>query len=132
MPGLGQANEFIARDEGLHTDFAIALFRMFPIKPSRDVVVQIINDAVDIANDFIGEALPEGLPEMNSQLMLQYIWCVADKLIHDLGYEPIYKKQNPFTFMDQINMQNHTMFFENRSTSYKGGGSTNIAFNVDV
>jgi hypothetical protein len=28
MPGLTKSNEFIARDEGLHTDFGVMLYLM--------------------------------------------------------------------------------------------------------
>lgn len=133
MPGLGQANELIARDEALHTDFALELFRMFDGRPDRQIVGKIVNDAVGIAAEFINGALPEGLPEMNADLMLQYIQRVADKLVSDIGYEPIYLVPNPFGFMDQINMPTHTRFFENKSTQYKSGGDKKtIDFDVDV
>jgi ribonucleoside-diphosphate reductase subunit M2 len=29
MPGLTKSNEFIARDEGMHTEFGIMLYHMF-------------------------------------------------------------------------------------------------------
>jgi ribonucleotide reductase beta subunit family protein with ferritin-like domain len=29
MPGLTKSNEFIARDEGMHTEFGIMLYNMF-------------------------------------------------------------------------------------------------------
>lgn len=29
MPGLTKSNEFIARDEGMHTEFGIMLYLMF-------------------------------------------------------------------------------------------------------
>lgn len=133
MPGLGQANELIARDEGLHTDFALELFRMFETRPDTETVRKIVSDAVDIAAEFVNGALPEGLPEMNSSLMLQYIQRVADVLVSDIGYAPIFGVENPFSFMNQINMPTHTRFFENKNTQYKKGGNTSaIAFDVDV
>ena len=73
MPGLTFSNELIARDEGLHTDFACVLFSMLNKKPKYEKIISIIQEAVDIEKQFICEALPCKLLGMNSDLMNQYI-----------------------------------------------------------
>jgi ribonucleoside-diphosphate reductase subunit M2 len=55
---------------------------------------------------------------MNSKLMGQYIKFVADLLIQQLGYDPIYKTTNPFEFMELISLQGKTNFFESKNSSY--------------
>jgi len=51
--------------------------------------------------------------------MNQYIEYVADRLSVSLGYNKIFKSQNPFSFMDTIGMVQKTNFHESRATEYK-------------
>lgn len=118
MPGLTFSNELIARDEALHTEFAILLYRQL-INPLKEKVVHdIIKEAVKIEQEFICEALPCRLISMNSTLMSQYIEFVADRLAMQLGYNSIYKVSNPFDFMEMISMEGKTNFFEKRVGEY--------------
>jgi ribonucleotide reductase beta subunit family protein with ferritin-like domain len=50
--------------------------------------------------------------------MGQYIKFVADTLITQLGYKPLYKSTNPFEFMELISLQGKTNFFESKNSSY--------------
>ena len=118
MPGLTFSNELIARDEGLHTDFAVLLYKKLNRKINKQRVYEIIKSAVEIEKEFICEALPCKLIGMNSKLMSQYIEFVADRLLVQLGYEKIYKSSNPFDFMEMISMEGKTNFFEKRVGDY--------------
>ncbi|GAA5971752.1 hypothetical protein JCM11641_001498 [Rhodosporidiobolus odoratus] len=122
MPGLTFSNELIARDEGLHTDFACLLFSHLERRPHPDTVERIIREAVEIEQEFLTEALPVRLIGMNSDLMCQYIEFVADRLLVTLGNEKIYNKENPFDFMDMISMEGKTNFFEKRVSDYSKAG----------
>jgi hypothetical protein len=42
---------------------------------------------------------------MNARLMVQYIEFVADRLLRELGYEPLFGATNPFDWMDLISLQ---------------------------
>lgn len=53
MPGLTFSNEMISRDEGLHCDFACELFHLLECKPSREKVLAIIMEAVEVEKSFI-------------------------------------------------------------------------------
>ena len=55
---------------------------------------------------------------MNSGLMGQYIEFIADRLIVQLGYDPIYNASNPFDFMELISVESKTNFFEKRVSEY--------------
>ena len=123
MPGLSFANELISRDEGLHCDFACLLYTQhlenrLPVSKVRD----IIRDAVTIEQEFVTDALPVRLIGMNATLMRQYIEYVADRLLVELGGEKEYGVSNPFDFMDMINLEGKTNFFEKRVAEYKKGG----------
>lgn len=136
MPGLTFSNELISRDEGLHCDFACALFRHTDDKPSEQRVHEIIKDAVVIEQEFLTEALPVNLIGMNNMLMKEYIEFVADRLLVELGYSKIFGKENPFDFMENITCEGKTNFFEKRVGEYQKAGVTEtseaINFNVEV
>ncbi|KAB5557946.1 ribonucleotide reductase [Coniochaeta sp. 2T2.1] len=125
MPGLTFSNELISRDEGLHTDFACLLFSHMKHRPSKQVVEDIIVDAVRIEQEFLTEALPCALLGMNSNLMKQYIEFVADRLLVALGNEKVYKSTNPFDFMENISLGGKTNFFEKRVGEYQKAGVMN-------
>ena len=118
MPGLTFSNELIARDEGMHTDFAVLLFNKLQKKPKKKKVQNIIKNAVEIEKEFICDALPCKLIGMNSKLMSQYIEFVADRLLTQLGYEKVWNSSNPFDFMEMISLDGKTNFFEKRVADY--------------
>ena len=118
MPGLTFSNELIARDEGMHTDFAVLLFNKLQKKPKKKKVQDIIKNAVEIEKEFICDALPCKLIGMNSKLMSQYIEFVADRLLTQLGYEKVWNSSNPFDFMEMISLDGKTNFFEKRVADY--------------
>lgn len=134
LPGLTFSNELIARDEGMHTDFAVLLFRKMLRKTKKSKVYEIVKEAVSIEKEFICEALPCKLLGMNSTLMSQYIEFVADRLVVQLGFPKIYNKSNPFSFMEMISMDGKTNFFEKRVGDYSLSDSkkTDQIFNMDV
>ncbi|KAK4250565.1 ribonucleotide reductase [Corynascus novoguineensis] len=122
MPGLTFSNELISRDEGLHTDFACLLFSHLNHRPSKQVIEDIIVDAVRIEQEFLTEALPCALLGMNANLMKQYIEFVADRLLVALGNEKVYRSTNPFDFMENISLGGKTNFFEKRVGEYQKAG----------
>jgi ribonucleotide reductase beta subunit family protein with ferritin-like domain len=118
MPGLTVSNELIARDEGLHTEFACLLYTKLQQKLDKHDAHKIIREAVKIEKNFITKALPCELIGMNAKLMSEYIEFVADRLAIQLGYPKIYYAKNPFDFMDRIGMEGKDNFFEKRVTTY--------------
>jgi len=118
MPGLTFSNELISRDEALHTEFAILLYKKLVKKLPKARIHEIIKEAVEIENEFICEALPCRLIGMNAGLMTQYIQFVADRLCLQLGYDKIYNVSNPFDFMELISLESKTNFFEKRVDAY--------------
>jgi len=115
---LGKSNEWIARDEGLHTRFAILLYKYVRNKPSQEEAHMMMYDAVRIEEDFICNSLPVSLIGMNSEMMKKYIRYVADRLLLEFGYEKIFRETNPFPFMEKISLDGKTNFFEQRVSEY--------------
>ncbi|XP_034941135.1 ribonucleoside-diphosphate reductase subunit M2 B [Chelonus insularis] len=122
MPGLTFSNELISRDEGLHCDFACLLFSHLVQKPSKERVISIIRDAVQIEQEFLTDALPVQLIGMNCTLMCRYIEFVADRLLFELGCPKIYHSENPFEFMEHISLEGKTNFFEKKVGEYQKFG----------
>eukprot|EP00483_Globobulimina_turgida_P002167 UN02169 len=122
MPGLTFSNELIARDEGLHTDFACLLYKLCKDKLDDETMHNIITSAVECEQHFICDALPVDLIGMNSKLMRGYIEFVADRLCHALGHKKLYNTPNPFDWMEMISLQGKTNFFERRVGEYAKAG----------
>jgi ribonucleoside-diphosphate reductase subunit M2 len=118
MPGLTFSNELIARDEALHTEFAVLLYNKLEKKLKKSKVMEIIEEAVTIEKEFICDALPCRLIGMNSSLMSQYIEFVADRLSVQLGADKIYNSSNPFDWMELISLEGKTNFFEKVVSDY--------------
>ncbi len=121
LPGLATANDFIARDEGLHTVFASLLYNKYVVnKLTNEEIFNIITEAVEIESEFITEALPCALIGMKAESMIKYIKYVANRLLEQLGHSPIYEGiVQPFPFMDRIALKNKNNFFELELTEYQ-------------
>lgn len=119
VKSLGKSNELISRDEGLHQDFAVLLYKHLNNKVSKERVEEIIREAVDIEIEFITESIPCRLIGMNSDLMSEYVKYVGDRLLSQLDFEKIYFAENPFDFMKAFSLENKTNFFEQKVTAYQ-------------
>ena len=118
LPGLSSSNTFIARDEGLHCDFACLMYNKMVYRLSTMRIHEIIKDAVDIETVFIKDSLPVELVGMNSDMMTIYIKYCADRLIVELGHPKMYNVKNPFPWLEKISIPTKTNFFEHRSVEY--------------
>jgi ribonucleoside-diphosphate reductase beta chain len=126
MPGLSFSNELISRDEGMHCDFAVHLHNNHIInKVSPDRIKEILTSALEIEKEFITESLPVRLIGMNSELMIQYLEFVTDRLLVDLECSRVYNSENPFDFMANIALQGKSNFFEKRVSEYQKAGIMN-------
>ena len=132
LPGLTFSNELISRDEGLHTEFAVAMYHKLQNKLTSEQIVTIVKDAVACETEFITEALPCSLIGMNARDMTQYIQFVADRLAVQLGCPKIYKASNPFDFMDLISLEGKTNFFEKKVSEYSKPGVGMSAHDMEI
>jgi ribonucleotide reductase beta subunit family protein with ferritin-like domain len=136
LPGLTSSNEFISRDEGVHTDFACLLYSKLVNRLSKTKAHKLIREAVKIEKEFITEAIPCSMIGMNSKMMGQYIEFVADRLLVQLGYPKTYETANPFSFMERISLEGKDNFFEKKVSTYAlaGVGKTaeQMSFRIDA
>jgi len=138
LSGLCKANEFIARDEAIHTTFGVALYHTFtgirhdfPLL-SQQRVFEIIDEFMNTSESFIRDALQVDMIGMCADDMVDYVKCTADVLCESLGYEKRYCKINPFDWMTIIGMPNKTNFFEDRPSEYAKSSSNDFTFKIDV
>ena len=123
LDGFTFANDLIAKDEGLHRDFACHLFKdMIKRKPSKETVINIIKESVDFEIEFI-DGIMSKLTGMSNVSMGKYIRFVADSLYSELGYAgQLYGDENPFPFMDKISANSKANQFEKRTANYSRSG----------
>jgi len=135
LKGLTFSNELISRDEALHTEFAVLLYSKLKKKLPYSKIKEIITEMVEIECEFICDALPCRLIGMNNDTMQQYIKFVADRLVQQLGYTPIYNARNPYDWMELISLESKSNFFENKVSEYalatKDNSGDVFSFNAD-
>lgn len=115
--GVTYANEEIAKDEALHTQFAVVLRKkLAPL--SGDKTRAIVAEGVALEIAFMRDALDVTLLGLSPVQMEDYVKCVGDHLLVSLDEPPMYHTKNPFPWMDMISLQGQTNFFERRVSEY--------------
>ncbi len=128
MKGMGQIVSWSVRDESLHCDSIIRLFRTF-VSENPEIwtpefqreLYKVCETIVSHEDAFIGLAFELGPVEgLSAPEVKNYIRYIADHRLGQLGLQPIYRiETNPLPWLDtMLNAVEHTNFFENRSTEY--------------
>jgi ribonucleoside-diphosphate reductase beta chain len=136
LPGLCISNELIARDEGMHVQFAVDLYNNHIVnKLSEERIKDILLNALTVEKEFITESLPASLIGMNDKLMSEYLEFVTDGLLLDLKCSKEFNTKNPFSFMDMLELEGKSNMFEKRETNYQKAGVAkgigSVSFNED-
>lgn len=128
MKGMGQIVTWSVRDESLHCEAMIKLFRTF-IHENPEIwtdelknrLVEECKTIVGLEDNFIDLAFEQGgIEGLTSDEVKQYIRYIADIRLRELTLEPVYNVgKNPLPWLDEmLNAVEHTNFFENRATEY--------------
>jgi len=128
MKGMGQIVTWSARDETLHTNSIIRLFKTFcDENPEvwtdelRSKLYVACNTIVTHEDAFIDLAFGLGeVQGLTPNEVKSYIRYIADRRLSQLGLQPMYQiEKNPLPWLDDmLNGVEHTNFFENRVTEY--------------
>lgn len=129
MKGMGQIVAWSVRDETLHTDSIVKLFKTFISENPEvwtDQLVQFLYSAckeivfhedafIDLSFEFDG-----AIEGMTANDIKRYIRFIANRRLNQLGLNDLYKiDRNPLPWLDEIlNAPEHANFFENRVTEY--------------
>jgi ribonucleoside-diphosphate reductase beta chain len=128
MKGMGQIVTWSVRDETLHCNSMIRLFKDF-IKENPETwtpelkkeLYQACRIIIEHEDAFIDLAFEMGPMEgLTAQEVKDYIRFIANRRLDQLGLDPIYDIQkNPLTWLDtMLNAVEHMNFFEGRATEY--------------
>ena len=129
MKGMGQIVTWSVRDETLHCNSIVKLFRTF-VAENPEIWTEALQRELYVACSTIVEHEDAfidlsfemgGIEGMTSNDVKRYIRFIADRRLTQLGLQPIYRNdaKNPLPWMDQmLNAIEHTNFFENRATEY--------------
>jgi ribonucleoside-diphosphate reductase beta chain len=128
MKGMGQIVTWSVRDETLHCNSMIRLFKDF-IKENPETwtpelkkeLYQACRTIIEHEDAFIDLAFEMGPMEgLTAQEVKDYIRFIANRRLDQLGLDAIYDVQkNPLTWLDtMLNAVEHMNFFEGRATEY--------------
>ncbi|WP_417822107.1 ribonucleotide-diphosphate reductase subunit beta [Terasakiella sp.] len=128
MKGMGQIITWSVRDETLHCNSIIKLYRTFLEENpeiDRDELHRRLYEAcatiVTHEDAFIDLCFEMGAVEgMTAEDVKQYIRYIGDRRLEQLGMTPQYHiDKNPIPWLDaMLNAVEHANFFENRATEY--------------
>ena len=122
LNGLCKSNEFIARDEGIHTRFALHLYKEYipeEEKLTQQEVHSLFQEAYELECAFIKDAIPVALLGMNVEQMAMHIQSVIDFWLKSINVEPMFGgASTPFDWMEMLSLEGKTNFFEARVTEY--------------
>ncbi len=134
MKGMGQIVTWSVRDETLHTNSIIKLFKTFLqenpevwTEKLRSDLYEACATIVHFEDAFIDLAFEVGdVQGLTARDVKKYIRYIADRRLSQIGLKEIYMVDaNPLPWLDEIlNAVEHANFFESRSTEYSKGATT--------
>jgi len=128
MKGMGQIVTWSVRDETLHCNSMIRLFKTF-ISENPDIwneklkkeIYEACRTIVSHEDAFIDLAFEMGpINGLTAKEVKEYIRWIGNRRLVQLGLKPIYQiEKNPLTWLDtMLNAVEHMNFFEGRATEY--------------
>lgn len=133
MKGMCEIVEWSVRDETMHCDGMVKLFRTFCEEHPRIVtddfklgIYQMFRDAVELEDKVIDIAFEMGDVEgLTKEEVQQYIRYIANRRLTQLGLKPNWEeiKENPLPWLDWVlNGDSFKNFFEGTVTDYNAAG----------
>jgi len=132
MRGMCEIVEWSIRDETMHTEGMVKLFRAFCDEHPRIVtdefkkaIYDMFRTGVALEDKVIDNAYEMGVVEgLDASEVKQYIRYLADRRLIQLGLKGNWKvKENPLPWLDWIiNGASHKNFFEGTVTDYNADG----------
>lgn len=125
--GMGDVNQWSIRDESIHVEGLVALFRQI-IEEFPDIVddsfkaevYELAREVVKLEDAYIGLVFSEGACEgVTEEETKQYVRAMTDYRMTQLGFKEQFGAKNPFDWLDWLLAGNMVEnFFENNTTGY--------------
>ncbi len=138
LNGLAGGTNWVFRDESMHIAAAMEVVKtaraedptLFTPKMEADIV-EMLKEAIECEMQFAQDLLDLGVAGLSVQGMRQYLQCVADQRLANLGLKPVFGSKNPFNFMELQDVQELANFFERRVSAYQVGVTGSVGFGED-
>lgn len=141
MKGMGQIVTWSVRDESLHVEGMLRVFRQIIdekphlwTKTFEDRLREICAKMVEVEDAFIDTAFASGgIEGLTSEEVKAYVRYLADRRLLQLGSGSMYhQRTNPLPWLaEMLNAPEHANFFETRATEYaKGAAQGNFSGEV--
>jgi ribonucleoside-diphosphate reductase subunit M2 len=133
LPALVQANEYIARDEGLHQKFACALYCKQTEQLSEQEAYEILDAAFDLECAFAFEALVDlntggnRVVNLTFDDMQAHVKACANNLCKDIGLPPRFHGAVPLDAQAMVHARTKNNFFEREGAEYAPGPAGGFA-----
>ena len=134
MKGMGQIVTWSVRDETLHTESAIKLFKTFVSENPEVWTSELKKDIYDACKAVISheDAFIDlafelgGVKGLEAKQVKDYIRFIADLRLTQLGMEKLFNiNEHPLPWMvEMLGGVEHTNFFEGRATEYSRASTT--------
>ena len=121
---LADLNELIAKDEGMHRDYACARFRELPEndKPSYNDVLTIVKEFVEIEYEFadaVAGPLEKEGHSLTPTTMKKFIRYMANNLLIGLGFKDYFEDAEFPSYMRNISSSQKSNFYEVNVGAYQ-------------
>jgi ribonucleotide reductase beta subunit family protein with ferritin-like domain len=129
FPNICRGNEFIRRDEAIHSDGEIEIYKLSTKKPDVDVVYKIFESAIDLECNFADYMIPEPFGMINRNNMEDHVKANANSLLIKLGLDPLNEVELKDGLHHHTSVTQKSNFFELPAvTEYVRGCSSDFAF----
>lgn len=133
LKGMGQIVAWSQRDESLHADYNVLLFKalttefaaVLDAEALRNRIIEVCHQVIANEDNYIDLVFEMGpVDGMTPEGLKTYIRYTMDQRLVQLGYDPEFGCNNPFPWIDGLlNGVEHTNIFENRATAYTRAAS---------
>ncbi|MCB0414368.1 MAG: ribonucleotide-diphosphate reductase subunit beta [Bdellovibrionales bacterium] len=135
LNGLATGTNWVFRDESAHIEFAFSVVETAAKEEPglinsqmRDMVVAMIDEAIECEMTFAQDILTHGLAGLSEKDMRTYLRFIGDQRLERLGIPAKYNAKNPFPFMELQDTQELANFFERRVSAYQVGVTGDVNF----
>ena len=128
LKGMGQIVAWSQRDESLHADYNVLLFKalttefaaVLDAEELRTRILEVCHQVIANEDNYIDLVFEMGpVDGMSAEELKTYIRYTMDQRMTQLGYDAVFGCANPFQWIDvMLSKVEHANFFENRATGY--------------